>query len=874
MTNAGKKMGPKTELADRLHAMKYRTEGEDFREAMNRVAFGLADNGNHYHVVRDILLDQRFCPGGRIQSAIGATRQVTAYNCFSGDTEILTERGFVRLDELTGRKVFIISPVSGERELATGHKLGRQRLNQITLSHSRFGQKRAGTFCVNATADHRWVRQDGSITTELKVGDLLQAGDSGIEGSSKGFLHGFIYGDGTEQRPGKFGLRLCGKKVMHLNTILDGAPDSRVTYPQSLEGEPFITLESPIDLKSLPSLELGLEYIAGFIHGILAADGCFSSRGNDAFQFHGSREVVEFVRDYLVLAGYAPCGRAHEYATEPTNYGPRSYPMWKQIFRPSSDHRGFRVMAIEPQEIADVYCVSEPKHQQLILRNGLRSGNCFVSGTIEDSFVEGAGSIMERAKEAAATMRMGGGIGYDFSTLRPKNDPIRKIDGRSSGPVGFMPIFNEICLATSSAGFRRGAQMGVLRVDHPDVELFIGAKQNADKLQGFNISLAITDEFMVAALSGKPFDLRFGGEIYKTIDAAALWEKIMRSTWDWGEPGVLFIDEINRKNNLYWFENLAASNPCAEQPLPPFGACLLGSFNLPKYLSRQSGLTDAINRYSFDYERLVADVAPVVRAMDNVVDRSRYPLLQQREEALSKRRMGLGVMGLANAGEALGYPFGSPEFIEFEEEVLGAINHAAYIASTELAAEKGPFPLFEAEPYCQGEFIRSLDVGVQALIRKCGIRNSHLTSIAPTGTISLCADNVSSGIEPVFAYEAEREVETPDGKIRLRAKDYGVEFLGVAGKVASEVTAKEHIDVLVAAQPHVDSAISKTCNATGMEWSDFKDLYKRAWEGRAKGCTTFRVDGKRVAMMTPVAQKLEDDGVCRIDPITGARDCA
>lgn len=495
--------------------------------------------------------------------------------------------------------------------------------------------------------------------------------------------------------------------------------------------------------------------------------------------------------------------------------------------------------------------------------------NCYVSGTIEDSFVDGPGSIMARATEAAATMRMGGGIGYDFSTLRPKGDLIKKLQSQSSGPLSFMEIYNAVCLATASSGHRRGAQMGVLRVDHPDIEEFIHAKQNNGKLNGFNISIAVTDEFMEAALKGKDFDLRFGGRSYRTIDAAALWEMIMRSTWDWAEPGVLFIDQINRMNNLWYCETIAATNPCGEQPLPPYGACLLGSVNLVKYLVKTT------TGYWFDFNQLRADMPHVVRAMDNVVDRALYPLPQQKGEAITKRRMGIGVMALANAGEALGLPYGSRLFIEFENHVMSTIKEECYKASALLAKEKGAFPLYDENKYLQGEFIKTLDGEVRDMIKRYGIRNSHLTSIAPTGTISLCCDNVSSGIEPVFSHEVTRPINTPDGQMIQTVKDYGVEFLGVKGVTCDQVTADQHVAVLINAQKHVDSAVSKTCNVDGkMSWEDFKGIYQKVWEGGGKGATTFNKDGKRMTLLTAEIKDESEAATCRIDLETGRRECA
>jgi len=491
--------------------------------------------------------------------------------------------------------------------------------------------------------------------------------------------------------------------------------------------------------------------------------------------------------------------------------------------------------------------------------------NCYVSGTIEDSLTDGQGSIMSRAKQAARTMQMGGGIGYDFSTLRPRGAEIRKLGSRSSGPISFMGIFNAICQTIASAGHRRGAQMGVMRVDHPDIEEFIHAKQNSDSLTGFNVSIGVTDEFMLAVENDSDFDLRFGGQTYRTVRAHALWDKIMRSTWDWAEPGVLFIDRINEMNNLRYCEEIVATNPCGEQPLPPFGACLLGSFNMTKYVVRNHDI------YEFDYLGFAKDIAPVVAAMDRVIDVARYPLYEQEKEAKSKRRMGLGVTGMANAVEAVtGHKYGSVGYIREQTKLLSILRNETYRASAFLAKERGAFPEFDSEEYLQGEFVQTLPEDVRDLIREHGIRNSHLTSIAPTGTISLTADNVSSGIEPVFAYSVDRTVQGFDGPVNYTIEDYGYKFFGVQGKTSQDVTAQEHIDVLCNAQELVDSAVSKTCNVSpDMPWDDFKDLYMRAWKLGAKGCTTFNPGGKRMGILKA---KTEEPSSCRITE-DGRREC-
>lgn len=493
------------------------------------------------------------------------------------------------------------------------------------------------------------------------------------------------------------------------------------------------------------------------------------------------------------------------------------------------------------------------------------SHNCFVSGTIPDD----SHGIMERAAEAFQTMRLGGGIGYDFSTLRPRGAIIKSLDSKSSGPLSFMEIFNAICGTVSSAGHRRGAQMGVLRIDHPDIEEFIKAKQNSTSLTNFNVSIAVTDEFMSALDSDSKFDLRFDGTVYRTVKASALWDEIMRSTWDWAEPGVLFIDTINRKNNLYYCETIAATNPCAEQPLPPYGACLLGSFNLVKYIIKKS------DGYDFDFNLFNADISHVVRAMDNVVDRAIYPLEAQKREAQSKRRMGLGVTGLANAVESLGWSYGSDAFLSWTQQILQELLYGTYKASIELAKEKGPFELFDKEKYLAGNFIGTLPNSIKEGIAEYGIRNSHLTSIAPTGTISLSADNISSGIEPVFSHSYDRTIITFDGVKVEEVSDYAYREWGIKGKTANETTVDEHVSVLNVASRYVDSACSKTCNVGDeVSWDDFKAIYLKAYYGGASGCTTFRASGKRYGILNAKPKSDEEQGsACYIDFETGKKTC-
>lgn len=501
--------------------------------------------------------------------------------------------------------------------------------------------------------------------------------------------------------------------------------------------------------------------------------------------------------------------------------------------------------------------------------------NCFVMQKVPDSMM----GIMDVAKEAAKTMQLGGGVGYDFSGIRPKGARIKSLGSQASGPVSFMQIFDGLCKTISSAGHRRGAQMGCLRVDHPDIMEFITAKSNSHNLTQFNVSVLVTDKFMEAVKNDTGFDLVFEGRVYDTVRARSLWDTILRNTWDWAEPGVIFIDRVNEMNNLWYCEDISATNPCGEQPLPPYGACLLGSFNLTRYVYKFDGV------WYFDWEQFKHDIPNVVRAMDNVIDETTYPLEEQEKEAKNKRRMGLGITGLGNVLGALGYVYGSHLAQDFTAKVLRVLANTAYMTSASLAAEKGPFPLYD-DRYLEGKFIKRLEPDVQEAIRMFGIRNSHLTSIAPTGTISLTANNVSSGLEPVFSTSYTRTIQTADGPMYETVEDYAYREWGIECDTADTVSVQSHVAMLTSAQYWVDSACSKTCNVgDSVTWDEFKDVYMQAYEGGAKGCTTFRASGKRFGILNASATEdvIEEEqkpdevvvegGACYIDPETGIRSC-
>ncbi len=487
--------------------------------------------------------------------------------------------------------------------------------------------------------------------------------------------------------------------------------------------------------------------------------------------------------------------------------------------------------------------------------------NCFVSGVIEDSM----DSIMARASEAAETMRRGGGIGYDFSRIRPRGSRIVSLDSSASGPVSFMYIYDAVCRTIVSAGHRRGAMMGILRVDHPDIEEFIRAKKNDNDLTNFNISVGVTDEFMTAVEKNSTFDLKFNGEVYRTINAGMLWDEIMRNNWDWAEPGVVFIDRVNEDNPLNYCEVIEATNPCGEQPLPPFGSCLLGSFNLVKYVNPEDK--------TFNFRKFKGDIPPVVRAMDNVIDRTEYPLDSQQKDHKNKRRMGLGVTALANALTLMNIRYGSPESVKITRKIMKTLACVSYEASSDLAVEKGSFPMFKADKYLNSGFVSRLPKDLREKIRKQGMRNSHLTSIAPTGTISFTADNVSSGIEPVFALQYDRTVQLEEGPAVMPMKDYVYNLYGIKGETTEDLGTDDHLNIQIAVQPYIDSACSKTINVgDSVTFEEFKEVYLKGWKGKLKGVTTFRLAGKRYGVLNTT----EPDGegaACFIDPETGQKEC-
>ena len=930
-------------IAQQIWDQKYRLKhfdgtpiDERVEDTWRRIASSLAqaeDNSKYWETrFYQALEDFKFLPAGRITAGAGSGRDVTLFNCLASTAQILTaEYGIVGIGDVAGQTVTILDG-NGQWISAPILAHGEQPTACVSLKGGYNGGQKS---TVNATAGHRWLLANGSekTTSELVAGDALKrvvrTNDLAVQHTRdyfKGVQHGVIYGDGSVEPAGVFRIRLCGEKSELAEYFSDWAQST----PPSFNGDTLYRGASDVDLKALPAESATPAYRQGFLRGWFAADGAVCNRDHRPMLTCGLDES-----NWIMQQG-AVSGMEVMYAsklTETTNYGLRNKTLYNVSFNRCTmipedfiraHHRKrfgdtpvYTWQVVSVGEYADpepVFCPVVPTTASFQLAGGIHTGNCFVMGTIPDSM----SGIFDMLKEAALTMQQGGGIGYDFSTIRPKGAEVKGVAADASGPLTFMDVWDAMCRTVMSAGSRRGAMMATMRCDHPDIELFIDAKRDPAKLRMFNLSVLVTDDFMAAVkddalwplmhevFPGKGRDIGsvVGADgvrryIYNVVPARALWEKIMRSTYDYAEPGVIFIDRINSANNLKYIEKIASTNPCAEQPLPPYGACLLGSINLARFVSKPFTVESSVM-----WRLLRETVCVAVRMMDNVIDVTGFPLPEQEHEAKNKRRIGLGVTGLADMLTMLGLTYGHDDAVKFTEDLMRQITEACYWASIELAMEKGSFPLFDADEYLSSDFMLGMDEELRETIRSVGIRNSHLTSIAPTGTISLYAGNVSSGIEPIFAYGYTRKVLQPDGsKIEERVRDYAVAlfekhfyetvynpgdfkssawsdgYLPATFVTAQDLPPDAHLRMQAAAQRWIDSSISKTINLPReISFEDFEAVYLRAYDLGCKGCTTYRpndVTGSVLAVEEvqpePIAVDGDEGGACelRVDPETG-----
>lgn len=485
--------------------------------------------------------------------------------------------------------------------------------------------------------------------------------------------------------------------------------------------------------------------------------------------------------------------------------------------------------------------------------------NCSVSVKIGDSIPK----IYKALSQAAMILRLGTGIGYNFSHLRPKGALVKKLQAQASGPMSFMKLFNQSAALIESAGHRRGAQMGILNVNHPDIEEFIDSKMEKDALSFFNISVGVSDAFMQAVKQDAPWELVFKDEVYKTISAKELWDKILRNAYDSAEPGVVYLDRMNGMNNLWYCEEIEATNPCSEQPLPPYGLCTLGSFNLVGYIRYVK------DGWMFNLDQFEKDIFTMVEAYDNIFDAALYAIPEHEAEAIAKRRIGLGLTGIANAielivGEA---SYGDKSFCMILDNICRALVHTAYEASVELAKKRGPFPLFNPVDYPNSKFIQTLPGKLQDDIEKYGIRNSHLISYAPCGTISQIAGNISSGVEPVFYHEVSRNVILKEGKEKITLKDFAYREFGFKGRTLEECTVDQHLAVAEICQKHCDSAVSKTINTPAdIAYEDYRSIYERAYDMGLKGITVYRPAPEVIELRGAVITKAESRNENEVAP--------
>jgi ribonucleoside-diphosphate reductase alpha chain len=901
-------------LSQEVWAEKYRYKEEaNIFASMERVADAImkGNEGIHRDVALEAMHKGLWMPAGRIMTGAGTDNIVTLMNCFHGKERFLTaEYGAITFERAYNLVGELRTLGKHGWSQATIRKFGVQDLNEVTFApRSWRGGKSKLRHTIRVTPNHRWILSNGLQTTNLAVGQrVLGITDKNLrsEGFAAGWVHGFVYGDGhlsrttsdhhnTQYPAGTrhYDIRLCGNKVQFLQALREDPRFKSVTTPQVAGGDPIVNLSCMEDLKDVPQAPYEPDYIQGFIEGYDAADGDTSCRTPERCQiFSKDYDGLGWLAENAPLGGYI-CTGLKEYSSGRTNYGGRT-PLY--VIRLTRTEVEWEVVSIKPSELDSVYCAIVPGEAAFTLANGIYTGNCYVNETVEDSMV----GITRAFNNTLFTLQQGGGMGTDFSPLRPK----RAVLGRygngaaASGPIPFMKMWSAGSDTIRSVGGRNGAMMGTLCDTHPDLLDFVRAKQTKGVMEAFNVSILVSDAFIHAIEDDEEWTLYFhippmddpSAEtfqddagvtqyIYTKHSARALWEEITRSTYEYSEPGVIFIDRINDLNNLQYCEEIRTTNPCGEQPLGPDDACDLGHYNLARMVKNPFS-----PRARFDFDLLARAVEIGQRFLDNVIDNTRYPLPQQKEKHHQTRRTGGGFTGLATVFVQLGMRYGSIESVRLTERIMQTIALESYRTSVELAKEKGSFPLFDKEQYFQGFAGRTLPKDLQDDIREHGIRNGVLNTVAPTGTMSVAYGDVESGCEPIFAYEYDRRRRNKNNEWETYTREaYALRFYRhVKGDpsitkddlpdhfvTAQELTVADHIAIQAAAQKWVDASISKTINLPKeTTYEDFVQVYTLAYHAGCKGCTTYRPSDIRGSILST---KQEEIGNTSISPVPQGR---